>query len=112
MSEAVLYTRKRETSPQQDRSDEDLLTSYTDDIKKYPVSAVKKKVISHVFSSMLNHPMQRITFNGYEDSNYGFSKVRKAFKLFRKAMLRSIEYALTSTSLYISVFILAAMITP
>jgi len=77
----------------------DLITSYADDIEKYPISESKKAIARHVFSTMLFHPMQRLTFNGYGGSSYGSTQVKESFETLQKAMLCTVEYPLTSTGL-------------
>jgi len=77
----------------------DLITSYADDIEKYPFSESRRAVVRHVFSTMLFHPMQRLTFNGYGGSNYGSTLVKEAFETLERAMLCNVEYPLTSTGL-------------
>lgn len=77
----------------------DLITSYADDLEKYPLSESRRAVVRHVFSTMLLHPMQRLTFNGYGGSNYSSIQVKEAFEMLEKAMLCTVEYPLTSTGL-------------
>lgn len=79
----------------------DLITSYADDIEKYPLSESRRAVIRHLFSTMLFHPMQRLTFNGYGGSNYGSTQVKEAFESLEKAMLCTVEYPLTSTGFHL-----------
>lgn len=99
MPEAVrLYAESHDVGPTRSVY-EDLIHAYSDDIRKYPVSESRKLVVQHVFNTMLFYPMQRVTFNGYGESNYGSAQVKEAFTLLEKAMLCKLEYPLTSTSL-------------
>lgn len=78
---------------------ESLLLAYMNDVEKYARNHTMVQVIRHVMKSMGPETGNRIKFEKFGHSNYGSREVGEAMRIMEKAMLLSLIYPCTSTSL-------------
>lgn len=78
---------------------ESLLLAYMNDVEKYARNPGMVQVIRHVMKSMGAEAGNRIKFERFGQSNYGSREVGEAIRIMEKAMLLSLIYPCTSTTL-------------
>jgi uncharacterized protein len=76
-----------------------LLVSYMNDVEKYATNQSMVQVTRHVMGSMGQEAGNRIKFERFGQSNYGSKEVGDAMRTIEKALLLSLVYPCTSTSL-------------
>ncbi len=78
---------------------QNLLTSYLDDSAKYVQSQSKKAIMRHCIEQIPFEAASRITFNGFGNSAYRSREVGEALRTIERAMLITLIYPSTSTSI-------------
>ncbi len=76
-----------------------LLVSYVNDSEKYARNHTIKRVIGHCLNSIPNETGKRIKFQNFGNSDYKSREVSESMRLIEKAMLISLVYPVTNTSL-------------
>ncbi len=77
---------------------ENLLTGYLEDVKKYAESNVQAQIIRNVMRNSFEQAGQRITYVGFGNSNYNSKEVKNALSLLEDARLLHVVYPLTTTT--------------
>jgi uncharacterized protein len=77
---------------------ENLLTGYLEDVKKYAQSNVQTQIIRNVMRNSFEQAGQRITYVGFGNSNYNSREVKEALSLLEDARLLHVVYPLTTTT--------------
>ncbi|MFQ6609897.1 MAG: ATP-binding protein [Fidelibacterota bacterium] len=78
---------------------ETLLTSYTEDMEKYARNLTQARIMSQIFESILSSAGNRIKFQGFGQTPYKSREIQQAFSLLEKAMLISLVYPHTKSSI-------------
>jgi uncharacterized protein len=81
-----------------DKTYENLLAGYLEDVKKYANSNVQAQIIRNVMRNSFEQAGQRITYVGFGNSNYNSKEVKEALSLLEDARLLHIVYPLTTTT--------------
>ncbi len=81
-----------------DKTYENLLTGYLEDVKKYAESNVQAQIIRNVMRNSFEQAGQRITYVGFGNSNYNSKEVKNALSLLEDARLLHVVYPLTTTT--------------
>jgi uncharacterized protein len=77
---------------------ENLLAGYIEDVKKYAVSNVQAQIIRNIMRSSFEEAGQRITYAGFGSSHYNSKEVKEALSLLEDARLLHVVYPLTTTT--------------
>jgi uncharacterized protein len=77
---------------------ENLLAGYIEDVKKYAVSNVQAQIIRNIMRSSFEEAGQRITYAGFGNSHYNSKEVKEALSLLEDARLLHVVYPLTTTT--------------
>jgi uncharacterized protein len=77
---------------------ENLLTGYLEDVNKYAQSNVQTQIIRNVMRNSFEQAGQRITYVGFGNSNYNSREVKEALSLLEDARLLHVVYPLTTTT--------------
>jgi uncharacterized protein len=77
---------------------ENLLTGYLEDVKKYANSNVQAQIIRNIMRNSFEQAGQRITYVGFGNSNYNSKEVKGALSLLEDARLLYVVYPLTTTT--------------
>lgn len=78
---------------------ESLLVSYIDDIEKYAENNKQVQIIRHCIQTAFKISGERITFQGFGNSNYGSREIGEALRSIEKAMIIKLIYPTTNTKL-------------
>jgi uncharacterized protein len=81
-----------------DKTYENLLAGYLEDVKKYANSNVQAQIIRNVMRNSFEQAGQRITYVGFGNSNYNSKEVKEALSLLEDARLLHVVYPLTTTT--------------
>jgi uncharacterized protein len=81
-----------------DKTYENLLAGYIEDVKKYAISNVQAQIIRNVMRSSFEEAGQRITYAGFGNSDYNSKEVKEALSLLEDARLLHVVYPLTTTT--------------
>lgn len=76
-----------------------LLTAYQDDVQKYANSNLRIQILEHCIRNLFIEAGQRITFQGFGQSNYNSRDIGEAMRMLEKAMLCHLVYPVTQTTL-------------
>jgi uncharacterized protein len=98
MPEAVKKYIQHEDLKLLDKTYENLLTGYLEDVKKYANSNVQAQIIRNVMRNSFEQAGQRITYVGFGNSNYNSKEVKEALSLLEDARLLHVVYPLTTTT--------------
>lgn len=81
-----------------DKTYENLLAGYLEDVKKYANSNVQAQLIRNVMRNSFEQAGRRITYVGFGNSNYNSKEVKEALSLLEDARLLHVVYPLTTTN--------------
>ncbi len=81
-----------------DKTYENLLAGYLENVKKYANSNVQAQMIRNVMRNSFEQAGQRITYVGFGNSNYNSKEVKEALSLMEDARLLHVVYPLTTTT--------------
>jgi uncharacterized protein len=98
MPEAVKKYIQRQDLKLLDKTYENLLTGYLEDVKKYANSNVQAQIIRNVMRNSFEQAGRRITYVGFGNSNYNSKEVKAALSLLEDARLLHVVYPLTTTT--------------
>ena len=82
-----------------DKVYETLLNAYIDDVEKYARNESIGQVIRYILKNGWSFASERISFEGFGNSNYKSREVAEAFRTIEKAMLLELVYPVTSTQI-------------
>lgn len=72
-----------------------LITAYKDDVEKYTGKSNGRDIIRHIIENAFYYTCNRITFQGFGNSNYRSREVGESFRILEKAMLLRLVYPAT-----------------
>ncbi len=76
-----------------------LIVSYQDDVEKYARNSSMTHVIRFIIENAFLSAGERITFEGFANSNFRSREMGEAFRLLEKTMLLQMVYPIMNTSL-------------
>ncbi len=98
MPEAIKKYIQQQDLKLLDKTYENLLAGYLEDVKKYANSNVQAQIIRNVMRNSFEQAGQRITYVGFGNSNYNSKEVKVALSLLEDARLLHVVYPLTTTT--------------
>ncbi|MCF6306645.1 MAG: AAA family ATPase [Flavobacteriaceae bacterium] len=78
---------------------ESILVPYIEDVSKYAKNTTQANVLRHIIKTAMNKAGQRITFEGFGNSNYKSREVVEAFRTLEKTFFLQLIYPITNTQL-------------
>lgn len=80
-----------------------LIVSYLDDVEKYARNSSMIHVVRFIIENAFSLAGERITFEGYANSNFRSREMGEAFRLLEKTMLMQMVYPVVNTCLPLNI---------